>query len=319
MQVVYGINDLPTFCPKPVVLALGNFDGVHLGHQKVIGAAVEQAHYLGRPSAALIFDPHPLRVISQEGNLLSLTDLELKAELLSKLGLDYMVVEPFTNKLAEISPEKFLNNYLKEIIKIEGVVAGYDYTFGYRASGDVNFLQQWGRKNNIKVTICDPVKVGNEPVSSSLIRDKILSGKVDEAANLLNYYFFRRGSVVPGRGKGKKIGFPTANLKINSQLILPQEGVYFTLVNKNQDMYPAATNVGRCPTFSLNYLTVEVNIIDFDGDLYDESITVFFIKKIRDEKMFSSTEELKKQLHLDVVKVKQLAQSNLKESYVLQR
>lgn len=317
MEVVYGFDKLASFNPGPLVLALGNFDGVHLGHQKIITTAVQKASRLGLDSAALIFNPHPQKILCPEKKLLALSDLEIKADLLARLGLDYMIVEPFTAKLSEMSPEKFLNKYLKDIIKVKGVVAGYDYTFGRKALGDTNLLLKWGQENKREVTVCPAVKAGNEPVSSSLIRERLVQGRVEEAADLLNYYFYRRGRVVPGRGKGQKLGFPTANLEINPELLLPRDGVYFTLVKKNGSIWPGAANVGRCPTFSLDQLILEVNIIDFEGDLYDEIITVFFIKKIRNEQVFSSPEELKKQVYQDVKKIRELSDSYLDNSSVL--
>ncbi len=318
MKIVNGLQEFQNTSSPEVILALGNFDGVHLGHQQVIKTAVDKAKHYGIESAALIFDPHPLNVLAPNQEFKPLTDLETRAELLAKRGLDYLIIEPFTHKLAEMPPEEFLYAYLHPMLKIKGLVAGYDYTFGHRAKGNTELLVRWGEKENLDIVICPPVKFNEEPVSSSVIRGKIQHGEMEITAKFLNYYFFRRGRVIPGRGTGKKLGFPTANLELNTKLILPQEGVYFTLVQINDKLYSGATNIGKCPTFSLGNLSVEVNILNFQGQLYNEYLTLYFIKKLREEKEFSSTEKLKKQLQKDIETVRALSDYYLDFSYVLQ-
>ncbi len=307
MKVVHGMHKLPLASNHNLYLALGNFDGVHLGHQKIIRTAVEKAQKNNGASGALVFDPHPSKIISPEKDLQLISDLHIKSELLEKLGLDYMVVEPFSLEVAKMSPEDFLNKYLKGLVKVRGVVAGYNYSFGHRARGSSAFLAKWGKTEEIEVTVCPPVKMDRVPVSSSMVRGMIAAGRVDKAAQLLDYYFFRHGKVVPGRGRGKALGFPTANLAVASDLILPGEGVYFTLVKKDNSLLTGATNVGRRPTFGYDQLSVEVNILDFREDLYYRQMTVYFIKKIRDEIAFNRLEELKFQMDKDIRQVRRMS------------
>ena len=316
MEKFYGANRLPDKYKNNVVLALGNFDGVHLGHQRVIENAIGMARNLNCLAGALIFHPHPVKVLNPDRAFPLITDLETKTDLLEKLGLDFIVVEPFDRQLAEMSPISFIKSYFEEIIKVKGIVAGYDYTFGHKAGGNKKLLEEWGGRNQVTVSICSPIMVEGEPVSSSIIRKKIKDGETEKAARLLNYYFFRKGPVVPGSGRGRHLGFPTANLEVSPELLLPGEGVYLTLVQVGSSTYFGATNVGRCPTFAANDITVEVNLLDYTGDLYGQWLTLYFIKKIREEKAFSSGEELKLQLKSDIEQVRKMSQHIIDESFL---
>ncbi len=316
MKNVFRIDTLPEVYKENLYLALGNFDGVHLGHQRVIETVIRKARENSGFSGALVFDPHPAKVISPKKELPLITDLQAKTGLMEKLGLDCIIVEPFTPEMARMHPDDFIKKYLKEIIKVKGIVAGYDYSFGYRARGDTEYLVEWGRKENIDVSVCPPVEVDREPVSSSHIREKVKKGEVEKAAGMLNYYFFQKGKVVSGKGRGRQLGYPTANIEISPELLLPAKGVYYTLVKKGDQSFPGATNVGQCPTFSSGNLTVEVHLLDFQDNLYGEYLTLYFIKKIRDEKTFSSFEELKMQLNRDVEQVKMMHRQVLNDAYL---
>jgi riboflavin kinase / FMN adenylyltransferase len=312
MQIIKGAESLPLNMKGKIYLALGNFDGVHIGHQAVISKAVAAAKKNNGISAALIFDPHPAKVINPAGNLQLLSDIELKAELFKSLGLDCMIVEKFNQKVAELTPEMFVNNFLWEKIKVRGVTTGFDYTFGRKASGHTDDLREFGNEIGFEVEVCPPVKVNETLVSSSLIRRLITEGEVEEASELLNYYYSRRGTVVAGDGRGKTLGYPTANIDLDPCMIRPGSGVYFTAVKIDGRLYYGAANIGRKPTFSSRDLTVEVNIMDYNGDLYGEILRVYFIKKIREEIAFTCAEELKKQLAVDVEQCRRMACKPLK-------
>lgn len=300
MQIIHGLANLPGYCNNNIYLALGNFDGVHLAHQAVISAAISRARDRGAASAALILDPHPAKVLNPTQNFSLLTDLELKAELFNALGLDYLVVEPFSHDTALLTPDDFVKDYLLGILKVRGVVTGFDYTFGKNASGKPSDLQKWGKNNGFEAISCPPVTLEGQVVSSSLIRELVKEGNMEKSSDFLNYYLYRHGKVVPGAGKGREMGFPTANIDIPSGLLLPGEGVYFTAVKIKEELFFGAANVGSCPTFASRDFTVEVNVLGYNENLYEQKITVYFLKKIREERAFPSVEELKKQVLSDI-------------------
>lgn len=312
MQIVFGLDNLPSACRKNVFLALGNFDGVHKGHQHVIKTAVKAARSYGGNSAALIFDPHPAHVVRPEGNLLLLSDLEAKGEILGALGLDYLIVEPFSKETSRFLPGEFVKIYLQGKIGVSCVIVGFDYTFGRGASGSVSHLKEWGEESGIEVQVCSPVSVEGKQVSSSAIRELIAAGEVGQACKLLNYHYFRHGNVVPGAGRGKNLlGFPTANVSFAPSMVLPGRGVYYTIVKLDEQLFIGAANIGVRPTFPDQDLAVEINIVDYHGDLYGQTLTVYFIDRIRDEIAFSGADELKMQIAADIENIKQKAESSL--------
>ncbi len=311
MQIINGIDNLPVKCKENIYLALGNFDGVHRGHQSVIKKTVEMAKEKNFFSGALVFEPHPAKIINPNSNLQIMTNVKMKADILTLLGIDYLIVEPFTGHIAQIPPHKFLDIYLKDRVNPKGVVTGFDYTFGKNADGNTERLIKWGQENNIEIEICPPINIEGNIVSSSIIRNMLLEGKVREASKYLNYYYYRYGEVVKGDGRGKKMGFPTANVKISKELILPGEGVYYTLIEKDEELFCGAGNIGMRPTFGSGELTLEVNILNFEGNIYGSEITVYFIEKIRDEFAFATVDDFKKQLSKDVDIIRKLAQEPL--------
>lgn len=312
MRIIKGMDNLPSEYRGQVYLALGNFDGVHMGHQEVIKTAVRVAKDNNGISAVLIFDPHPAKVINPGSKFSLLSDMDMKAEIFESLGLNCLIIEPFNKKIASLSPEEFLNICLRDKINVKGVITGFDYSFGKFAAGDTKSLKEWGRMSGFEVIVCSPVKAGERIISSSAIRKMVSEGKVEEASHFLNYYFYRRGEVVPGEGRGKKLGFPTANIQVDANLILPGEGVYFTVVKIGDQLLFGATNVGKCPTFSPRGVTMEVNIVDYSGDLYGKKITLYFIRRIRDEIAFSTSADLVQQLSADIELSRKMAERPLK-------
>lgn len=308
MELINGINRWAGVDSRPLFLALGNFDGVHRGHQTIIRNAVNKAKAAQGCSAALVFDPHPSILLRPDHSLALLTDIVDRAELMSGLGLDYLIVEPFTEHLASLPAESFINDILTEKLKVSGVVVGYDYSFGRGGRGRAQLMAQWGTKMGFSVDICPLVRFNRKIVSSSSIRSLLLAGAVDEAAELLNYYFFRRGKVIKGSGIGNKMIYPTANINVLPRLIQPGKGVYLTAVSEpaSPGLAFGVTNVGERPTFSREQAAVETYILDYEGDLYHKEICLYFLEKLRDTRAFSSPELLKEQVTLDIRRGREL-------------
>ena len=311
MQIIKGFENIPPDYKDKLYVALGNFDGVHKGHQEVIKNTITLAANHNGISAAMVFEPHPAKVINPKSNIVLLSDINMKAKIFESLGIEVLVVENFDEYFASISPDDFIKKYLKEKLKVKGIVTGFDYTFGKKAEGTTEHLKKWGEQNDVIVLICPPVKAQGKVVSSSAIRKLITAGKVEEASYLLNYYFYRQGKVVSGDGRGKKLGYPTANIQLSPEIILPAEGVYYTIIEREGQLFAGATNVGKRPTFTSNNLTVETNILDFDENIYGEELTVYFIQRIREEKAFNTTEELKEQMSEDIKQTSKLAANPL--------
>jgi len=300
MELINGADRLPGK-DRPLYLALGNFDGVHRGHQSIIQTAVSRARRGKGFSAALVFDPHPLIALQAENPPVLLTDIADRAEIMAELGLDYMIVQPFTVEMASLSPEQFVRRILKGQLNTREVFIGSDYSFGRHGAGSADTLRYWGEEMGFSVEVSPMLKVKGADVSSSIIRSLLLAGKVNEAADLLRYYFFRQGKVIRGYGIGKKMVYPTANIAANPRLLWPGKGVYFTAVGKlNGNLLYGVTNVGSRPTFSHYDISVETHIIDFHNSIYNKEIRLCFLEKLRDTKMFASPDQLKDQIARDI-------------------
>lgn len=300
MEIINGVDRLPAEADF-LNLALGNFDGVHRGHQAIIKAAIKESGVSGCASAALVFDPHPLVALRADNQPALLTDLADRAEIMKELGLDYMIIQPFDSRFSHLSPEQFVRFILIEKLKVRSVHVGTDYTFGRKGAGSSDTLLFWGDKLNFKVQIQPMLLINNKEVSSSKIRSLLLSGSVREAANLLGYYFFRQGKVIKGHGVGKTLVYPTANIAANARLIWPGKGVYLTAVSKLEDkLLFGVTNVGSRPTFADHKTAVETHIMDFNKDIYHKEIRLCFLEKIRNTKTFETPSELRKQIWQDI-------------------
>ncbi|MGI5876144.1 MAG: bifunctional riboflavin kinase/FAD synthetase [Dethiobacteria bacterium] len=306
MKLVNGINNYEARGQK-LVLALGNFDGLHLAHRKIIEKTVCKAKKAGLKSAVFLLDPHPLKVLRPHLNILFLSSLEEKAAMLESLGIDYLVIEEFNNEFSIISPYNFVKEYLVSRLKTAVVVVGYDYTFGQGGKGSPQDLIQWSDEFNYKVEIMPPIMDNNELISSSLIRELITRGELEKASRCLGYYFQRKGKVVYGEGRGKKLGFPTANLMIAPDLLIPSNGVYLCLALWKERKLFGLTNIGKKPTFCKGeQVFVEMYLFDFGENIYGEELTVKFLHKIREERTFASASYLVKQIQSDIALAKSL-------------
>ena len=288
----------PTSYPKPV-LALGNFDGVHLGHQNIFRHVVSKAEEIGGTPMAFTFDCHPLKVLAPEKAPLALTTNAQKSGLIGALGIRVGLWIPFTEKFACQKPLAFIRDVLKERIGIHELVVGYDFRFGHCRTGNAALLQQQAAPHDYEVTVIPPVKLGDIVVSSTTIRALLQEGRVEEAARLLGRDYVLSGSVVEGFQRGATLGFPTANVQ-SDQEIVPREGVYAVSVEWKGQRIPGVANVGHNPTFGNESLSVEVHLLDFEENLYGVRLDVAFVSCIREERKFGSIDELKTQIASDV-------------------
>ncbi len=282
------------------VVTLGNFDGVHLGHQEIFRRVVARSRELGYPSVALSFYPHPLKVLRPQAAPLMLLPLKEKVRLLEAMGLDNFLCIRFTRDFSSLEASTFVERILVKSLGVKEVFVGRDYRFGKDRKGDVNLLSRMGCELGFKVNVVDPVVVNGILVSSTRIRRMLLEGRVEDAMKLLGRPYKLLGKVVEGVGRGRILGFPTANLEPENELI-PRVGVYCVGVEVEDMTHPGVVNIGFNPTFEDDKkLKVEVHIIDFSGELYNKEIGVSFLKRIRGEKKFSSPEELVKRIERDV-------------------
>lgn len=301
MKVVQGIESFRQVYSGDVFVALGNFDGVHLGHRRILTSTVKAAVAAGAKSAVLIFTPHPLSLLTPHSAPQLLQPMAERIEMLGHAGIDYVIVHPFTREFASVVPELFAAEILHGKLAISGVVVGYDYSFGRRGSGTPDELRQLGERLGFSVDVISPVAVDGVPVGSSLIRRYLTEGRVEAAASMLGYPFTLSGTVVHGDGRGRQLGFPTANLQTSCDIIRPGNGVYLCqAVLKSGTEFWALTNVGNRPTFCKTESSVEVYLLDVTKNLYDEELKVVFLQKIREEKTFSGAVELTEQIKQDV-------------------
>jgi riboflavin kinase/FMN adenylyltransferase len=298
MQIVEHLAAFDTRAyPKPV-LALGNFDGVHLGHQAIFQHVVTRAREVDGTSMVFTFEPHPLQVLAPEKAPPLLTTYEQKIRLIAALGITVGLRVPFTEQFARQEPIEFVREVLWRHLGIHEVVVGHDFRFGHRRAGTVDFLQTQAAPFGYRVTVIPAIMQEDTVVSSSNIRRLLLQGQVEPAARLLGRHYAIEGPVVEGFRRGRQLGFPTANVRpINA--IVPHKGVYTVRVEWENRLYPGVANVGYNPTFGNQALSVEAHLFDVDADLYGATVRVEFLHRIRDERKFASVEELAAQIVSD--------------------
>jgi len=306
MEVILGIDHLTRPLANPVV-TLGNFDGVHLGHQKIFEKVKENASKINGESVAITFEPHPLKILSPKRCPPLLTPFRKKIMLIQRSGIEIVFCIEFSLAFSRITPFDFIKNILVEKVRVRKVVIGYNYHFGKRQMGDVRILKSAGKHFNFEVEVMEPLKIDHTIVSSSKIRELIKSGKVEMAAKLLGRNYPIIGKVVEGSKRGHTLGFPTANLETSEELY-PKAGVYAVEVIWNQQIFNGLANVGFNPTFiSLQRdgspernFSVEVYILNFSKEIYGEEIQINFKRRIRDEVRFSSPSQLIEQIQKDI-------------------
>ncbi len=272
MDILKSINNLPTSFATSVV-TLGNFDGVHLGHRELFRHLVKTARQLGCPSVVYTFDPHPLKFFVPGKAPLLLNTAAEKQRLIAASHIDYLIETPFTAEFAAMSPEQFVEDILLAKLHIKALVVGYDYAFGKGRRGDTEFLKACGAENGFSVEVLQPVGEDGLPYSSTRVRRLVAAGDVAGVVRLLGRQYNLEGRVVPGEQRGRTLGFPTANLETDKEL-LPTAGVYAVKVRHGSQEYGGVVNLGQRPTFGGGYSTIEVHLLDFTGHLYDQNLRI---------------------------------------------
>ena len=284
---------------KSYCIALGSFDGVHVGHQKLIAMLKKNAEKSSCESMVYTFGIHPRRILRPSKSIYMITSNAKRAEIMDGLGVDALFLEDF-QKIMNLSAEQFFKDILLEKLNAKCIVVGYNFNFGKNGEGNAEKLTQLGNKYGIKVEVVPPVLVEDKVVSSSLIRHKIHDGHLYEVLQYLSRAYSVQGKVIHGKKNGIAMGIRTANLEIDKEAILPSKGVYITNTKIDNFMYKSVTNIGINPTFHGSALSLETHVLDFDGDLYDKNIEVYFIKRLRDEISFSNVEALINQINSDI-------------------
>lgn len=310
MRVFRGHAEVSAALERPI-LTIGNFDGIHLGHREIIGSVMERARREGGTSVVFTFRPHPQEVLGPAQEIQLLNTYDEKLEQLASLGVDVVIEEPFSREFSTVPAERFFNDVLLKRIGANVVYVGYDFAFGKDRGGGMDLLRELCQRNGVELHVAKPLKVGDEVCSSSRIRGYLEQGDVARANLLLGREFFYRGLVVRGNGRGRKIGFATANVQTERKVRI-REGVYATWAVHAGKIYPSVTNVGRQPTFNADPnapVVVETHILDFDRDIYGEVLEVRMVERLRDEVKFSGVDALVVQIGRDVAEARRILKS----------
>lgn len=301
MIILKKLEELKTlYSEDKIQITIGNFDGVHIGHREFL-LNIHQDCKLNKSKFVVVtFVPHPIQILKAQVGFLLNTYAE-RRELLSQCGVDYLLEVDFTRDFSTLLPEEFLEKYIFSFSGIEKIYLGHDFVFGANKSGDYNLAKKLCEKENIRLILQQEYKLNNNSVSSSVVRSLVSKGDLEKANSLLGRPYFLSGRVIKGQGRGKQIGFPTANLDYDKELIIPERGVYITQTTIHDMTYNSVTNIGINPTFNMGHaINIETHLLDFSRDIYGEEMRVSFLKKLREEKKFSSVNDLVQQIELDV-------------------
>jgi len=295
----YALNAAMPIPVQGGAVTLGNFDGVHLGHQALLAETRRQARAVGGPAVAVTFDPPPAQLLRPQATQPQLTALDLRMELLHQHGIDHVLLFRTTLDLLHLRAAEFFDRILRDGLKAKAIVEGFNFFFGRNREGTTEVLQTLGEQRGVPVTLVPPELVDGKPVSSSRIRGEVLAGRVDVAQTLLGRPYRLIGVVSRGAARGRTLGFPTANLEQTDNLV-PGDGVYAVRVEHEGRIWPGAANVGPNPTFGEHARKIETHLIGFAGDLYGQTLRVDFLRKLRDPRPFKSIDELKAQIQSDL-------------------
>ena len=299
MKIIKDLEEIQR--DKRSVITLGTFDGLHLGHQEIVSEVLRKCREIDGRSFLLTFEPHPRKVIPGRNDVKLLSTLEEKIIILEKLGLENLFVINFTMEFSKQTPEDFVKKYLIDGIGLSEIVIGYDHHFGKGRDGNFELLQEIGKKNNFKVTLIPEHTVDGETISSTKIRNALLEGDVVKAGKMLGRNYSFKGKIVRGDRRGRKLGFPTANISVNDEdKLIPAKGIYVAECIVQKEKHYGLLSLGSRPTFHKDGDVIpEFYIFDFDRDIYDEIIKVELIEKIRDEEKFNSVDDLIIQMEKD--------------------
>lgn len=306
MVIYKNLNAIPQPFRNPVI-TIGNFDGVHLGHQTLFQKVKKRSRDVVGQSVVITFDPHPIKLMQPDRQLPLLTTTGQKVKLLADLEVDVVIVHPFSPEFGAIPAREFVLQYLVQRLGAREVVIGHDYRFGRNREGNIALLQALGAEFGFPVHVVDAIEIDGTVVSSTLIRNLIRSGQVSAAQEFLGRPYEVTGEVIHGHGRGSRLlGFPTANIAINNGLLVPGTGIYAVRTELQGHIYPAVANVGNCPTFGNQELSLEVYLMDFDQDIYGEHLGVQFVQRLRDEQRFADVPALVTQIKRDVATARQI-------------
>lgn len=300
MRYFHGYAEVNEAFSRPI-FTIGNFDGLHLGHRKIIESVIERAAMERGTSVVYTFRPHPHLALVPSEDLQLINTYDEKVDILKHLGIDVLIEENFSREFSELTPERFVRDILIKQLSARAIYVGYDFGFGRNRGGNLELLKQLGEQEGVEVHVAKPLKIDGEICSSTRIRQYVSDGNVVAANRLLGREFFYRGLIFRGNGRGHKIGFATANLHGDSKLCI-KEGVYASWAMWRGQAFPSVTNVGRQPTFNAGVevpVTIETHILDFDRDIYGDAFEVRFVERLRGEKRFSGAQALVSQIHQD--------------------
>lgn len=297
MKIYEFLNHIEKF-PNPV-LTIGNYDGIHIGHKKIIERVKEKALMINGTPMLMTFYPHPVSVVKPDKILCLITPLNVRKRFIEESGIEVLLVLPFTEEFRLLTPREFVENILVNKLGIKGLIVGYDFKFGRGGKGDTELLKQLSEIYGFFFEVVEAITLDGEKIGSNRIRKLIMEGDVKKAERFLGRPHMIEGKVVHGDGRGKGIGFPTINLKTDYELI-PKDGVYISEVEINGKMFPSVTNIGYNPTFDVKKLSVETHILDYSGDLYGADLTLYFHERIRGEIKFDGADALMSQIAMDI-------------------
>lgn len=310
MKVHHHINE---FNPLgPIILTQGTFDGVHYGHQQILKRVVNEAKKVGGESVLLTFFPHPRLVLYPNDNDLKLLNsLEERIELVESLGVDHMVILPFTKDFSRLSPEEFVRDILVSKLKIQKLIIGYDHRFGKNRKGSFADMTRFAKQFGFELEEINAQEISDCTVSSTKIRNALLEGEIQEANTLMGRPYSLKGEVMHGSKKGKELGYPTANILVEATYkLIPANGVYAVKIHLDDKEYSGMLNIGDNPTFDDKNWSIEVHIFEFDKNIYNQTVEISFIQRMRDEIKFSSVDELVEQMKDDELNAKRILKEN---------
>ncbi|MEK2690694.1 bifunctional riboflavin kinase/FAD synthetase [Bdellovibrio sp. GT3] len=302
MHIYQGVGQMGSVIESSVV-TIGNFDGVHLGHQQLIETVTREAQHYGVPGVVYTFHPHPVKVLFPERQTQRMFDLRDQQERFAAGGIECVIIENFTREFAQVSAQDFLQNYVMKNLNPKTLVVGHDFNFGANRTGNISFLEGFCAQQGIRLIVIPPFQLNGQVVSSTRIREALQAGEVDKAAQLLGRRYYLRGNVEKGFQRGRTIGVPTANIHPDVEFV-PRKGVYFTYTRINGHNHPSITNIGVNPTFQedgkAGPVKIESHIFDMDAQLYGVEVEVELLYFLRDEMKFSGIDSLKQQIFSDM-------------------
>ncbi|CAH0337606.1 Bifunctional riboflavin kinase/FMN adenylyltransferase [Flavobacterium sp. CECT 9288] len=304
MKIFHSINDFQI--TKKTILTLGTFDGVHIGHKKILQKLTQNTPNEDYESVVLTFFPHPRMVLQEDSNIKLLNTIKEKQDLLEEIGIENLVIHPFDETFSQLTAEEFVKTVLVEKFHIQKIIIGHDHRFGRNRTANIDHLIDFGKQYGFDVSQISVQELNEISVSSTKIRNAILDGNIQLANDYLGYSYFITGTVITGKQLGRTIGFPTANIKIEENYkLIPQNGVYLVQASINSQLINGMMNIGTNPTVGGQEKSIEIHFLDFDADIYNQELKVSILHRIRDEKKFNSLQDLQEQLQKDKVITKE--------------